>query len=63
MTNNTRWRKSTYSGGGNNNCVELDRRTNQTSIRDSKSPQIAALTFHSPTLDSFINAIKAGRLQ
>ncbi|KAA2251206.1 DUF397 domain-containing protein [Solihabitans fulvus] len=25
MTNNTRWRKSSYSGGGNNDCVELDR--------------------------------------
>ncbi|MDV6012557.1 DUF397 domain-containing protein [Haloechinothrix sp. LS1_15] len=38
MTSSTRWRKSSYSGGDNNACVELDRRTVTTAIRDSKDP-------------------------
>lgn len=37
------WRKSSYSGGGINNCVEL-RLSERVSIRDSKRPDAGMLT-------------------
>jgi hypothetical protein len=40
----TRWRKSSFSGGTENNCVELDRRADRTGIRDSKDPAAGSLT-------------------
>lgn len=44
MIKDTRWRKSSYSGGTQNNCVELDRSLSRTHVRDSKSPAAGALT-------------------
>lgn len=39
-----RWRKSSYSGGGNEgNCVELARASHATALRDSKAPSSGAL--------------------
>ena len=32
------WRKSSYSGGGNSNCVEVALSCATTLIRDSKNP-------------------------
>lgn len=54
MTEVVRWIKSSHSGGGNENCIELsgDR------VRDSKNPG-------GPTLDvdiaRLVAAVKAGR--
>ncbi|HEX5404907.1 MAG TPA: DUF397 domain-containing protein [Pseudonocardiaceae bacterium] len=31
------WRKSSYSGGGNGNCVEVAVRTDVVGVRDSKN--------------------------
>jgi hypothetical protein len=31
------WRKSSYSGGGNGNCVEVAVRTDEVGVRDSKN--------------------------
>ncbi|HEY3749427.1 MAG TPA: DUF397 domain-containing protein [Pseudonocardiaceae bacterium] len=31
------WRKSSYSGGGNGNCVEVAVRTEAVGVRDSKN--------------------------
>jgi hypothetical protein len=32
------WRKSSYSGGNNENCVEVALTTKKAAIRDSKNP-------------------------
>lgn len=40
----TRWRKSSYSGGGNNDCVEVAVGAEVVGVRDSKNvdgPQLA----------------------
>ncbi|MBO2459314.1 DUF397 domain-containing protein [Actinomadura violacea] len=39
-----RWRKSTYSGGVENNCVELSDVDGQVGVRDSKNPDAGHLT-------------------
>ncbi|HVK22993.1 MAG TPA: DUF397 domain-containing protein [Actinokineospora sp.] len=40
----SRWRKSSFSGGGNTNCVELDLADTVSAIRDSKNPTGPVLT-------------------
>ena len=53
------WRKSTYSGSGNN-CVEV--RTSHDSgiaVRDSKNPHGAVLTFTAGQWRAFSRTIKA----
>ncbi|MEV5530341.1 DUF397 domain-containing protein [Streptomyces prunicolor] len=53
------WRKSSYSGGGDgNNCVEIAPRTTHVSIRDSKTPARATLTFPTGAFTPFIAALK-----
>jgi hypothetical protein len=32
------WRKSSYSGGNNGNCVEVALTADETGVRDSKNP-------------------------
>jgi hypothetical protein len=39
MTSKTSWRKSSFSGGGANDCVEVDRSHEHTGLRDSKATQ------------------------
>ena len=51
------WRKSTYSGGGGNECLEIaDAQT--TLVRDSKTPQGPILTFRPQTWTAFVEDIK-----
>jgi hypothetical protein len=39
------WRKSSYSGGGNGNCVEVAVQTDAVGVRDSKNTTGPALEF------------------
>lgn len=60
MTTPTSWKKSSFSGGGEgNDCVEVSHRDTRISIRDSKAPTRAALTFPAPAFAAFLEALKA----
>ncbi len=59
MITNSKWRKSSYSGGQNNNCVELALDTVQSSIRDSKNPTGPVLKVGN--LAALMHEIKRGR--
>lgn len=55
------WRKSSYSGPGDGNeCVEIATSPTHThvSIRDSKAPARAMLTFPGGTFHAFIETLK-----
>jgi hypothetical protein len=56
------WRKSSYSGGGNN-CVEVApaRGTAAIAVRDSKNPGGGHLTFGAAAWTEFVSGIKRGR--
>jgi hypothetical protein len=54
------WRKSSYSGGGNN-CVEVAPGAVSCAVRDSKNPDGAQLTFGADAWQAFITDIKRGR--
>ncbi|MGW2030422.1 MULTISPECIES: DUF397 domain-containing protein [Streptomyces] len=54
------WQKSSFSGGGQGDaCVEVFNRRTRISIRDSKAPTRAALTFPAPAFAAFLEALKA----
>jgi hypothetical protein len=56
-----RWRKSSYSGGGNGECVEVgDGIPGLTPVRDSKDPEGPALAFSTDAWTSFLTALKSG---
>ncbi|PWI41118.1 DUF397 domain-containing protein [Streptomyces sp. ICBB 8177] len=58
-----RWRKSTYSGGTNDNCVEVAvNASGVVPVRDSKDPDGPALSFRPAGWASFIAAVKQGEL-
>ncbi|MFF8730395.1 DUF397 domain-containing protein [Streptomyces sp. NPDC015171] len=53
------WRRSSYSGGGDgNNCVEVAAFPSRISLRDSKAPARAVLTFPAPAFACFLEALK-----
>ncbi|RMB87787.1 DUF397 domain-containing protein [Streptomyces shenzhenensis] len=53
------WRKSSYSGSGDGNaCVEIAQTPFSTSVRDSKTPTRAALTFPARAFRAFIEDLK-----
>ncbi|KUN75175.1 hypothetical protein AQJ66_36385 [Streptomyces bungoensis] len=59
MTLAIRWRKSSYSGGGDGNtCVEIAELDTHISIRDSKAPARATLTFVPEAFTPFLEALK-----
>ena len=43
MTHYTGWRKSSYSGIANDNCVEVRRTPSTIGVRDSKAPAAGEL--------------------
>jgi len=62
------WRKSSYSGEGDGNeCVEIATSPTHThvSVRDSKAPARAMLTFPRGSFQAFVETLKtdAGRLR
>lgn len=60
MTTPTAWKKSSFSGGGEgNDCVEVADRRTHISIRDSKDPTRATLTFVPEAFVPFLEALKA----
>ncbi|MFI6205603.1 DUF397 domain-containing protein [Streptomyces sp. NPDC051041] len=60
MTTYGPWRKSSYSGEGDgNDCVEIAHTTTHVSLRDSKAPARATLTFPAGAFTSFVEALKA----
>ncbi|MCP2260014.1 protein of unknown function (DUF397) [Streptoalloteichus tenebrarius] len=57
------WRKTSRSGGGNANCVEVAPVADSAAaVRDSKNPNGPGLLFAPNTFHAFVNTIKTGRL-
>lgn len=52
------WRKSSHSGGGNENCVEVAITPHGISIRDSKSPHKASLQLTKKEWINFLSILK-----
>ncbi|MFJ9813702.1 DUF397 domain-containing protein [Streptomyces sp. NPDC101151] len=53
------WKKSSFSGGGEgNDCVEIAHLDTHISIRDSKAPARATLTFPTAAFAPFIEALR-----
>ncbi len=57
--NRVRWRKSSYSGGGNQ-CVEIAPIGAVVAVRDSKNPHGAHLTFGAAAWKAFLGKTKRG---
>ena len=57
-----RWRKSSYSNGAGNDCVELAVSSGATAVRDSKNPAGPLLLLAPSDWDALRSAAKAGRL-
>jgi hypothetical protein len=58
MTDITMWRKSSFSGGGANDCIEVNRQRKHTGIRDSKAPTVGILV-NAEAFDDFLEALKS----
>jgi hypothetical protein len=57
------WRKSSYSTGGDENCIEVaDGIPSVVPVRDSKAPQGPALLFPATAWSSFVTSVKTGEL-
>jgi hypothetical protein len=54
-----RWRKSSYSGSGNN-CVEVAQTVAACAVRDSKNPDGGHLIFGAAAWAAFLTDIKRG---
>ncbi|MFG2746958.1 DUF397 domain-containing protein [Streptomyces chartreusis] len=55
------WRKSSYSAGGDNNCVEVsDDHPGIVPVRDSKRPDGSALIFSASSWSAFMAGVKRG---
>jgi len=58
-----RWRKSSYSGNGGSDCVEVaNNRTGFVLVRDSKDRQGPRLALTDQAWSAFVEAIKQGEL-
>ncbi|MFF8730394.1 DUF397 domain-containing protein [Streptomyces sp. NPDC015171] len=54
------WRRSSFSGGGQGDaCVEVAARRTRISVRDSKAPDRATLTFPASAFVAFLDALRA----
>ena len=54
-----RWRKSSYSGSGNDdNCVEVAFLPTTVAVRDSKSPTSTPLTFPATPWSHFVAEVR-----
>ncbi|MCX5049182.1 DUF397 domain-containing protein [Streptomyces sp. NBC_00474] len=53
------WRKSSYSDGGQTNCVEVaDGHPGMVPVRDSKAPASKALLFSAASWSVFVDGVK-----
>jgi hypothetical protein len=53
------WRKSSYSEGGDNDCVEVaDGYFGIVPVRDSKSPEGRVLVFGASSWSAFVHGVK-----
>lgn len=59
MSADLNWFKSSYSGSGGDNCVEVALTPDTVHIRDSKAPNAGTLTMP-PTVWSAFTALAAG---
>jgi len=55
------WRKSSYSGGNNGDCVEVACAPTARAFRDSKNPDGGALLVEVGAAVGFLAAAKAGQ--
>ncbi|MER7856304.1 MULTISPECIES: DUF397 domain-containing protein [Streptomyces] len=58
----TGWRKSSYSGGANGECLEVADGHASVPVRDSKTPTGPTLTFSPQDWSAFVTAVKRGEL-
>ncbi|MGW2087437.1 DUF397 domain-containing protein [Streptomyces sp. NPDC001880] len=58
----TGWRKSSYSGGANAECLEVADGYASVPVRDSKAPTGPAVVFSLAGWSSFVAAVKDGHL-
>ncbi|MFD7505848.1 DUF397 domain-containing protein [Streptomyces sp. NPDC059850] len=61
MLHEVNWRKSTYSGHADNNCVELTTAEGKVLVRESEDPG-AVVTTTRASLGTFIRTAKRGGL-
>ncbi len=54
------WRKSTFSGGGGGECVEIGSAGQSVLVRDSRNPSGAVLQFSADGWSSFMNRVRVG---
>jgi len=54
----TAWRKSSYSGGANSDCVEIALTCDDALIRDSKNPAGPRLALPAPALRGLLSAVR-----
>lgn len=60
MTDNLKWRKSTYSGS-NGSCVEVAKLDDgTTAVRNSNHPDAGTVYFTPAEMDAFLKGVKAG---
>ncbi|MFJ4906830.1 DUF397 domain-containing protein [Streptomyces sp. NPDC093249] len=57
----TGWFKSSYSGGGQGECLELARGHIGAPVRDSKTATGPALVFSASGWSTFVTAVRDGR--
>jgi hypothetical protein len=59
QTTDSRWRKSSYSGDSNGNCLEVrDDTPGTVPVRDSKTPHTAHLTIPTPAWQAFVRHLR-----
>jgi len=55
------WRKSSFSGNGNNNCVEMTRlATGEVAVRNSRDPNGPALIYTRAEVEALIRGVRNG---
>ncbi|MCD0447830.1 DUF397 domain-containing protein [Actinocorallia sp. API 0066] len=58
MSTRPTWRKSSYSGGGGGNCVEVASLPGSVGVRDSKNPGTGHQAFSPEAFGAMVHAIK-----
>lgn len=56
------WRKSTFSTGGNGNCVEVNATPGPVGVRDTKQRAAGTLTFDRRSWSALLADVKSGTI-